>query len=283
MTDQEKELRNETLERLAAKAREGDREALESLVVALRADVYRIALRFLWHPEDAEDATQEILVKAVTGLATFRGESRLSTWVYRIACNTLLTLSKRRMEERAMTIDTFKDDLDSSLAATAGPYADPEHAFLLEEVKVGCTLAMLLCLDRPHRLAYILGDILELDHQEAALVAGIKPDTFRQRLSRSRQTITSLMASRCGIFDPRNRCRCRLKAGTAISLGRVDPQRLLFASSRDQARAFPAVVEKIRAIEETRRAAALYRSQGDIAPVEDFPAWLRAMIERIEA
>lgn len=61
MTDQERELRNETLERLAAKAREGDRDALESLVVALRADVYRIALRFRWHPEDAEDATATVL------------------------------------------------------------------------------------------------------------------------------------------------------------------------------------------------------------------------------
>src|SRR5262249_36909959 len=137
-------------------------------------DVYRLALRFLWHPQDAEDATQEILVRIITGLAAFRGESSFRTWVYRIACNTLLSLRKKgRMEQRTLSFEEFGEDLVQGLSDE--PLADQgvDQALLLEEVKIGCTLAMLLCLDREHRLAYILGEIVELDHNEAAEVLEI--------------------------------------------------------------------------------------------------------------
>jgi DNA-directed RNA polymerase specialized sigma24 family protein len=73
------------LEDLARQAINGDREALDRLVRALQGDVYGLALRMLWNREDAEDATQEILVRAVTRLAQFDFRSKLKTWVYRIA------------------------------------------------------------------------------------------------------------------------------------------------------------------------------------------------------
>ena len=81
-----------TLDAEVARARAGDRAALESVVRAIQKDVQGLALRFLWHPQDAEDAAQEILVRVVTGLGGFRGESGFRTWVYRVACNTLLSL-----------------------------------------------------------------------------------------------------------------------------------------------------------------------------------------------
>jgi len=64
------------------------------VIVAVQSDVYGLALRFLWHPQDAEDATQEILIRVITGLGNFRGDSVFRTWVYRIACIKLLTLRK---------------------------------------------------------------------------------------------------------------------------------------------------------------------------------------------
>jgi DNA-directed RNA polymerase specialized sigma24 family protein len=72
---------------LVAAAVGGDQRALEQLLGAVADDVYRLAVRMLWHPEDAEDATQEILVKVATRLSTFRGDARVSTWVHRIAVN----------------------------------------------------------------------------------------------------------------------------------------------------------------------------------------------------
>jgi len=268
------------LEADVARARAGDRAALERVVRGVQKDVHSLALRFLWHPQDAEDASQEILVRIVTGLADFRGESAFRTWVYRVACNALLNLRRQRMEERAMTFDAFAADLAEGLQDDAddGPRT-PERALLLEEVKIGCTLAMLLCLDRDHRMAYILGEILELDHVEAAEVLGIEPAAFRKRVSRARSRIVALMAQRCGLVEPNNACRCAKRVDTAVTLGRVDPQHLLFASSAEQARAFPEVLHEIRRLEHTQRAAALYRSHPQPPGSERFVLWLRQVLE----
>jgi len=271
---------NEQLGLDVERAKAGDRGALESVVRAVRPGVYGLALRFLWHPQDAEDATQEILIRVVTGLGGFRGDSGFRTWVFRIACNTLLTLRKKRMELQAVSFEEFEEDLSRGLSdSPLRVEYDLDQVLLLEEVKIGCTLALLLCLDRNHRLAYILGEILELDHKEASEVLGIAPAAFRKRLSRARASITTFMTARCGLVNPANACRCRKRVDTAVDLGRVDPANLLFASSRDHARRFPQVLERIRQLEETQRAAALYRSHPDPAPSESFTGWLRQVLD----
>jgi len=271
---------NEQLGLDVERAKAGDRGALESVVRAVRPGVYGLALRFLWHPQDAEDATQEILIRVVTGLGGFRGDSGFRTWVFRIACNTLLTLRKKRMELQAVSFEEFGEDLSRGLSdSPLRVEYDLDQALLLEEVKIGCTLALLLCLDRNHRLAYILGEILELDHKEASEVLKIAPAAFRKRLSRARASITTFMTARCGLVNPANACRCRKRVDTAVDLGRVDPANLLFASSRDHARRFPQVLERIRQLEETQRAAALYRSHPDPAPSESFTGWLRQVLD----
>jgi len=271
---------NEQLGLDVERAKAGDRGALESVVRAVRPGVYGLALRFLWHPQDAEDATQEILIRVVTGLGGFRGDSGFRTWVFRIACNTLLTLRKKRMELQAVSFEEFGEDLSRGLSdSPLRVEYDLDQALLLEEVKIGCTLALLLCLDRNHRLAYILGEILELDHKEASEVLKIAPAAFRKRLSRARASITTFMTARCGLVNPANACRCRKRVDTAVDLGRVDPANLLFASSRDHAGRFPQVLERIRQLEETQRAAALYRSHPDPAPSESFTGWLRQVLD----
>ncbi len=85
-------------EALVQAARAGDRDALDALVSQIQTRLYNLAVRMLWHPADAEDATQEILIKIVTHLADFRGESQFGTWCWRIATNHLLTTRKRRAE-----------------------------------------------------------------------------------------------------------------------------------------------------------------------------------------
>jgi RNA polymerase sigma factor (sigma-70 family) len=270
----------ESLEADVTLARDGDRAALERLIRAVQRDVYSIAIRFLWHPQDAEDASQEILVRIVTGLADFRGDSAFRTWVYRVACNTLLNLRRQRMEERTVTVEEFGDDLERGLQAETEAEQDaPAHALLLEEVKVGCTLAMLLCLDRDHRMAYILGEILELNHHEAAEVLAIEPAAFRKRVSRARSCIVGLMSQHCGLVERTNACRCAKKVANAVALGRVNPQQLLFASSAEQARAFPQVLGEIRRLEHARRAAALYRSHHHGEGSERIVLWMRQLFD----
>lgn len=98
---------------------------------------------------------------------------------------------------------------------------------------VGCTQAMLLCLDREHRIAYVLGDGLELNSGEAANICEISPAAFRKRLQRARERIQAFMQAHCGLLDPANPCRCRRRIGAAIGHDRLDPAILLFARQVD--------------------------------------------------
>jgi len=271
-----------TLEHEVALARSGDPAALESVVRTVQQDIYSLALRFLWHPQDAEDASQEILIRVITSLDSFRGESGFRTWVYRVACNALLTLRKKRMEQQSLSFEQFADDLAQGLSdSPLSVEDDVEQNLLLEEVKIGCTLAMLQCLDRKHRLAYILGEIMELDHIQSAEALEITPATFRKRLSRARANILSFMTTQCGLINPDNACRCSRRVSTAIALGRVDPSNLIFATSQQQAKHFPQILVEIRQLEEYRRAAALYQSHPEVRAPDSFSLWLQKLLDEM--
>ncbi len=272
------------LQQQVNQAQNGDREALEQVIRATQGRIYGLALRMLWHPEDAKDATQEILIRVITHLGTFRGESSFVTWLYRVAANALLTIRKGRAEEARLTFQAFEQDLDEGISdARVAVSPGLDEALLLEEVKIGCTQAMLLCLDRPHRLAYILGEILELEGSEAAEVMEISPQAFRKRLSRARAEIVSFMQRKCGLVNPQSGCRCLRRVNRAIQLGRVDPRRLLFASNAQKARDFPQVLSTIRQLEEGQRAVALYRSHPDVTVPKDFVTMIKSLINQFSA
>src|SRR6266478_8657692 len=97
---------------LVPRARAGDRKALEDLIERHQAWIYNIALRMLYHPQDAEDATQEILVKAVTALSSFEGRSSFRTWLYRIAVNHVLNTKRGRLEPARMSFTCYAHALD---------------------------------------------------------------------------------------------------------------------------------------------------------------------------
>jgi RNA polymerase sigma factor (sigma-70 family) len=267
-----------SLEQLARQAQEGNSQALEQLVEQIEGKVYGLALRMLWHPEDARDATQEILIRVITHLGSFRGESRLMTWVYRVAANYLSDRRKSRLEEQHYTFERFGTELDQHLADRPTLKDSADEALLLEEIKLGCTLGLLLCLDRAQRLAYILGEILEIESPEAAEILSITPLAFRQRLSRARAQIITFMKQKCGLVNPAVPCRCRRRVNHALQSGRLNPQQLLFASDAERAAHFPEVLSEIRKLEDVRRSAALYRAQSLDAPSESFVRLVRGLI-----
>jgi RNA polymerase sigma factor (sigma-70 family) len=248
-------------EQLAARAAEGDRAALTALIERIQDDVYRLSLRMLWHPEDAEDATQEILFKLVTRVATFRGESSFRTWALRVATNHLLNVRRSRVEEQGLTFESFAVDLADGLAdPPAAPGDSPEQRLLEEEVKIGCTQAMLLCLDRDERIAYILGDVFELQSEDAGQVLGIEPAAFRKRLSRARGRVREFMRGHCGLVNTAAPCACSRRVTPAIRRGRVDPTHLLFAGHGEPASRRLPVLEAVGEMERLHEMAAIHQS-----------------------
>jgi RNA polymerase sigma factor (sigma-70 family) len=250
-----------TLEQLAERAREGDGAALTELIESIQDDVYRLSLRMLWHPQDAEDATQEILFKVVTTVATFRGESAFRTWALRVATNHLLNIRRSRMEQHRLTFEEFGKDLADGLTDVPSRSSDDaDQALLEEEVKIGCTQAMLLCLDREDRIAYILGDVFELRSDAAGEVVGIEPAAFRKRLSRARRRVREFMRGHCGLVNPDAACSCARRVAPAIARGRLDPTRLLFAGSGEPAPRRLPVLEAVGEMEHLHAIAAIHQS-----------------------
>lgn len=260
-------------EGLAQAARSGDRAALEELIARIQKRIYNLAVRMLWHPSDAEDATQEILIKIVTDLSDFRGDSRFATWAWRIATNHLLTTRKRRAEHRAMSLEDFAQDLDRGLSDHVEAPSDVEERLLVEEVKVGCMQAMLLCLNRDQRAAYVLGEIFEVTDREGAEIFGVSPAAYRKRLSRAREMIRNFMQRKCGLANADNPCRCRRRVTTAIRVGRVDPNGLLFARNGESEQ----VLQGIREMDQLVRAAALFKSH----PTYEVPANLEHALSQM--
>ena len=202
-------------------AQAGDRKALEAVLVGIEDRVHNLARRILVNPEDANEATQEILIRVLTRLSTFRGESAFSTWAYQVAVRYLLSAKKIRERDMGLTFEIYAADLETGLVAD--PPEAPDQAFLLNELRVSCTMAMLLCLSMDLRLAYVLGDVFELDHGEASQILELTPATYRKRLSRARGEVQAFTSRHCGLVSDKSKCTCPRRLPAAIKIGRIRP------------------------------------------------------------
>ena len=219
---------------LVLRARSGDRDALEGLVRRHQAWIYNIAVRMLAHPQDAEDATQEILVKALTALSSFEGRSAFRTWLYRMAVNHVLNVKRGRLEPAALSFGCYAHGLDATpdLSLPDRSTVPVDLRLLVDEARLTCTSGMLLCLERDQRVVYILGEIFHVTDAVGAELLEISRETFRQRLARARRDLHRFMNDECGLVNPANPCRCARKTRGFIQAGYVDPTNLLFARDR---------------------------------------------------
>ncbi|WP_067703505.1 RNA polymerase sigma factor [Nocardia jejuensis] len=214
---------------LVARAVAGDRAAVSDVVRLLQDPIYRLALRMVWRPADAEDASQEILLRVVAHLGTWRGEAKLLTWAYRLGVNYLLNLRRRTPQEaQQLSLDEFGEGLRDGLADA--DFRGPESELLTHEVRLNCSQAMLQCLAREERVAFVLSEIFDLGSAEAAWVAGVTPAAYRKRLERAKRRLGNFLTSTCGLANPKAFCRCARRVGKAVELGRVDVRRPAFAT-----------------------------------------------------
>ncbi|MCB1165763.1 MAG: RNA polymerase sigma factor [Leptospiraceae bacterium] len=203
-------------EKLVPRALNGDLPALEEIIRSIKDQIFNLSMRFLWHPQDAEDATQEIILKIVLHLSQFEFRSAFTTWTYRIAMNYLIDAKRSRLERSHVSFDAIGDELRNM--PSQDPHkeeemlADAQWKETIERVKTACTHAMLHCLDRENRAAFLLGELFGMDSRDAAWVLSISPEAYRQRLSRARSRVQDFMHSHCGLMNSSNKCRCSQRA-----------------------------------------------------------------------
>ncbi len=269
-----------------AQALQGNAGALERVLLAAQPLIFNLALRMLGRREDALDATQETLLRVATHLSDYRGDSRFSTWVYRIAVNALLDekRSGARRIERSFTELGLDLEAGVDRAAALPPPVDantPEHRVAVVELALVCTQGMLMALPDAQRLAYVLCEVMDLDGPEAAQVAGVTPAALRQQLARARQAVRDFVGAHCGLVSPTARCGCDRQ------MRALEERRVAWLGRRPMSAGTEAPVlhdalarQGLRDIRRLQSAAQLFRAHPEYAAD---PAHVRELIGRIDA
>ncbi|MGW6730478.1 RNA polymerase sigma factor [Nocardia sp. NPDC055029] len=261
---------------LVARAVDGDKAALAEVIGRLQDPLYRLALRMTGRPADAEDAVQEILIRVVTRLSTWRGEAKLLTWAYRVGANYLISQHRRSAAEDArLSLDEFGASLLDGLATE--DYRGPEATLLAEEVRLSCTQAVLQCLSRDERVAFVLGDLFGLSAAEAAWVLDITPAAYQKRWERAKQRLGAFLRSSCGLVNPAAPCRCARRVARASELGRIDVAQPAYTKHavRQGGRT---VAEAAAELSRLRDAAAVLAAHPDYAAPQEKIAAITALV-----
>lgn len=219
---------NKELPGLIAQATAGNKDALEAVITGVQDLVFNLSLRMLGTFPDAEDASQDILLKVITHLSEFKGDSAFSTWVFRIAVNHLKNYKKHMFARLPLSFEFYGDDIRNGKVEDLPDLTqDVEKSVLAEELKMSCTNVMLQCLDVDSRCVFILGTMFKVDSRTAGDILGVTPEAYRQKLSRVRRKMADFLRDYCGEYG-QGKCRCANRVNYAIQNHRISPARMDF-------------------------------------------------------
>lgn len=183
------------------KVLDGDRSAFEPLVLDNQDKVYSLALKITKNPDDALDAAQEVFLKAYTYLASFRGDSRFSVWLYRLTYNQCLDLVRSRKRKPIVSISAANDDEDDMDFADESP--TPHQLAERRELRLAISKAVDE-LPEEQRRVFILREFNDYDYSTIAEELDISIGTVKSRLARARKKIAAELVKN-GTFTPDGR------------------------------------------------------------------------------
>jgi RNA polymerase sigma-70 factor, ECF subfamily len=184
---------------LAERAKRGDRRAFELLVAPYQQKLFRVIFRITRNQEDAEDATQEALLRAYTHLPQFQGNSQFSTWLISIGVNQALMCLRGKKRQRMISVDqNFMGEEDSISFDLPESRPNPEQQYQNQEL-AGALLRAIQSLPATLRSAFILCYVRELSYEEAARTLGISLPAVKSRSLRARRRLFERLVSRLGV------------------------------------------------------------------------------------
>ncbi len=224
---------NDELSNLIDMAVSGDKKSLETIILSVQDMVFNLSLRMLGTFADAEDATQDVILKVLTHLSSFKKESSFSTWVFSIALNHLKNYQKHMFAKYPLSFEFYGSDIENAkLDEVPDLTQNVEKSILAEELKMSCTNVMLQCLDTESRIIFILGTMFKVDSRIAGEILGITPEAYRQRLSRVRKKMADFLQSYCGEFGC-GKCRCTDRVNYAAQNHRINPAQLDYKTAHE--------------------------------------------------
>ena len=183
---------------LIRKAQRGDVSAFESLVTANEGFVYNLALRTLRNETDAEDAAQEVFIKAWTSLGSFRGDSKFSVWLYRICGNVCTDMLRRRHDSLSLTLS---DDDEGDTEMDIADSAPTPHEALEKKERSAALQRALDALPEDYRKAILLREAGGMSYDEIAAALKIDIGTVKSRIFRARKKLCKILSADGNFFE----------------------------------------------------------------------------------
>jgi len=178
-------------ENIIARARRGDADAFEQLVVAYRDQVFRLALRMCGNEADADEVAQEAFLSAWKALPNFRGDSQFSTWLYQLTSHAAIDLMRRGKRQSA------PEDITEVSAPDPGP--SPQQQAERSETRQAVRDAMGQ-LSPEYRQIVVLRFLQELSYEEIGAVLKLPPGTVKSRLNRAKSQLKDILSKSGNLF-----------------------------------------------------------------------------------
>ena len=182
---------------LIRRLRDRDERAFREMVDEHRDRVYGLTFRMLGNQQEAEDVAQEVFITVFKSIESFRGDSKFSTWLYRITANHC----KNRIKYLARRHERNKSEFDETLGRgpAAGAIATPNRGRRPDEHLQGAQMQLVLqqaieSLDEDQRLLVVLRDIEELSYDEICEITGLAAGTVKSRIHRARAALRKKLA-----------------------------------------------------------------------------------------
>ncbi len=225
--------------------------------------IFNISLNMLHNRADAEDAAQEIFIIVNNNYKQFRWESKLETWIYRIAFNFLIKKKVKGFDN--ISYDIFEAD-GKNYQEYKGEYnlSKEEERIFVDEVKVGCTTAMLQCLEPENRFIFVLGEIFSFRSSIASEICGLRNDVYRKRLSRTKSKVKNFMRKNCGLINEDANCKCRKRIRIAKERGSINLEKAIYRTSDKK------IKDYIKELNEIDEISQIFRDNPYIDVIEKF-------------
>ena len=177
----------------------GNVNDFEKLVTAYEKNVYNIALRMVGDPDDAADMTQETFIKAYRALSSFRGDSKFSSWLYRIASNVCLDFLRSRSRHPQVSLNSSDED-DRTTFELPDMSRNPEEQ-LMKKLSMEAVRRGLEQLPEQQRQILVLRELGGLSYAELARILGLEEGTVKSRIFRARKRLCAILLRDGNISD----------------------------------------------------------------------------------
>jgi RNA polymerase sigma-70 factor (ECF subfamily) len=187
---------------LVRKLQQRDERAFQEVVRLYQHKVFNLVYRMIGSREEAEDVAQEVFVTVFKSVDTFRGESKFSTWLYRIAanhCKNRLKYLGRRSYKATGALDaTAERELQEAQPSAMTPHIDGPEKVLEGRQLEALVQEGIALLDEEHRMLIVLRDVEDLSYQEISTITGLPEGTVKSRLHRARMALKEHLARHVG-------------------------------------------------------------------------------------